>query len=194
MTRASSPAKTNQMRTNTPFISGLLLATCLIALTPAPSAQADIFTWKNEKGTTVFSDQDHPEASTLPTPQTQTFKQTTPESAKPAKPTSQKPAKPAINYTSLAITTPVNDASIWNNTGNITVNISLTPALQEDHQIQLQLDGSTTLIKSSSHTFLNIDRGTHSLKASVINQHGTILISSPLITFHIKRHSILFPR
>ncbi len=86
------------------------------------------------------------------------------------------PALPQA-YSSLTIATPAADESIRDNTGNLNVVAHLVPALQSGHSVRLLLDNVPAGLASSAGedaTFAlsNIDRGTHTLTAEVVDGNG----------------------
>ena len=97
-------------------------------------------------------------------------------------------------YVSVAIITPAHDAALRNNSGQVQVVVSTTPALDlaAGHQLRLLLDqqpisaGPTT-----QFTLDNVDRGTHSLSAQIVNAQGELLLQSASSTFHLLRYSAL---
>lgn len=106
-------------------------------------------------------------------------------------------------YTAISITSPANEASIRNNAGNITVTVSLEPALQPGHKLVLLVDGTpkpasddtaddAEKAESAPGNFElnNIDRGSHSLEAQVLNEEGKTVISSTPVTVYLHRYSV----
>lgn len=94
------------------------------------------------------------------------------------------------NYTALVIQSPANDETIRENTGNLTVVAALTPEIRPGHRLRLLLDG--VLVGEGSQAvfdLLNIDRGSHTLTTELVDQSGTVLISSSTTTFHMMRYA-----
>jgi len=121
-----------------------------------------------------------------------TYRQSRHQSVGPFKYKPQK-KKQALRYTNIVIVTPANDTAIRVNTGNITVNVSLEPGLNHDRgdQIALYMDGNKVSEGSATQFNLdNIDRGTHTLKASVIDASGKAVISSTPVSFTLLRQHL----
>ena len=93
------------------------------------------------------------------------------------------------------ITTPDNDATIRENSGKVEINVATEPPLQSQagHKILVKIDGKAIGDPSTAQHYVldNIDRGTHSLQASVLDASGNTLMESSTVTFHLKRISIL---
>ena len=96
-------------------------------------------------------------------------------------------------YSLLQITAPANEATLRNNSGNISITLSLTPALniKQGHSLSILLDGNVVKDKliTSATSLNNIDRGTHILSASVNSSNGATLLSSGPVTVHLHRAS-----
>lgn len=105
----------------------------------------------------------------------------------------QTDAKP-FKYEVLAIDTPKDDEGVRANDGSVNVVIGVTPNLQPNHSIQLQLDGSKVgqQQKIPYFTLTEVERGTHGLQAVIINDETNEPVqSSDTITFHALKTSIL---
>ena len=96
-----------------------------------------------------------------------------------------KKLRPTFNY-DITISKPAEDAVIINK-ADVTVTIALQPSLVGGHQIRYELAGQSIVSQSSSATFKNVSRGTHSLIVSIIDKKGEVV--SPIISrnFHMKR-------
>lgn len=99
---------------------------------------------------------------------------------------------PSSKYTLLKITSPAHNTSIRDNAGNLSINVSVSPALRAGHKLVLLIDGSAKAEgQSGQFKLTNIDRGTHTLQAKVIDAANKPLISSKTVTIHLQRFSVL---
>ncbi len=99
---------------------------------------------------------------------------------------------PQYGYEMLQVVSPANDASVRENAGNVVVSIAINPELRPGNRLQLEMDGKvirTTTTKRVSLT--EVDRGTHVLRAHVIDDSGDRLISSEPSVFHLSRYSVI---
>jgi len=174
--------------------SGLFLLLFAVLLTTVP-AGAEIYTWKDADGNTVFSDRPAENATEVKLPPVQTvpaIKQTTSPAAAP---TTQKTQPDTDSYRELAISEPTNDQDQWANNGQVDVVVAIEPALMvnQGHYLTLSLDGKTRVdqTRSTQMTLTEVDRGTHQLAVSVHARNGDTLKTSETITFHIHRASLL---
>lgn len=82
-------------------------------------------------------------------------------------------------YESFTILNPANGTTFHSGSGNISVSTKLEPSLKPEDQIRFLLDDSEVKVSSASSIQLNnIDRGTHSITAQVIDQSSNTLIST----------------
>ncbi|MHB8471480.1 MAG: DUF4124 domain-containing protein [Gammaproteobacteria bacterium] len=166
----------------------LLLLLCLLPLL----ASAEIYKSIDADGNVVFSDTPRPGAKKIILPPTPVYNLGTP----PQSATSvARKATANAYYTLLRIVQPAAGETVRDNTGAVAVSVGLTPPLnvQAGHKLIVALDGNTlsqqdnaTQIKLS-----NLDRGVHTLKATVLDATGQVQISSQSLTFYMKRESVL---
>ena len=171
---------------------GLLLTLLFLFVMPATAA----YKWIAPDGSVSFSDHPpHPDAEKVPLSAPQTF---TPTPIKPQKsaikPEAEADAeKKLAQYNSVTISSPAHDATIRDNTGNITVTVVIDPNLRikRGHKVTIELDGIVMATTTSGQaTLSNIDRGSHTLRATVVDRDGKALSSSSANTFHLHRASI----
>jgi hypothetical protein len=92
------------------------------------------------------------------------------------------------NYAEFKVTSPSNDATIRDNGGNVRVSLSLSPSLRSGHSIEVMMDGrSIGSGKGTSVTLTEVDRGTHTVQASVKDAEGKEIVRSNSVIFHLKR-------
>lgn len=165
----------------------LLCSLLLLMMMPTIHAET-VYRSVDKDGNTVFSDKPSQGAEKMDIPDAQTVK-----SPSAGKFHYQPPPKsPPPAYSSVAITSPDDDASVRQNDGNISVQVAVQPALQNQDTLQLHMDGKIVGTGSStSFSLNNVDRGTHTLQAVVVDNTGKTLASSATVTFHLLRHSIL---
>ena len=95
-------------------------------------------------------------------------------------------------YTTLEIMQPQDNSSLRNNAGNLPITLQIEPALLDGDTVSIKIDGVEVIkARKSTLSLNNINRGSHSLEASIINSHGKILKRSKTLTFHLHRQSVL---
>ncbi len=172
---------------------------CFLLMFVMLPVTAEVYRWVDENGNTVFSDQPSANAQQIELPEPSTYSPVIipPEVQADSEQTEdggEQEMPPAPNY-ELQIASPQDDEALRVNDGNLTVNIQIRPALsqQRGDMIQLRMDGRPYGQPSSGLSFnlANVDRGTHTLAAVVMNANGEELAQSATIKFHLQRNSIL---
>lgn len=172
----------------------LLWLVLLLAL-PALSAAATIYKRELPDGTVIYSDQPHPDA--------QEFRPSAPQLidpyTAPARTTSSAttaPAQSASAYRRVAITSPADDESVWNDDRVLPVTVAVEPPLRRGHRIAILLDGERVAQGDGTRPIAlqEVFRGTHGLQALVEDAGGRVVASGQPITFHMKQHSVLNPQ
>lgn len=146
-------------------------------------ASAEVYRSVDKDGNVVFSDEASPDAETVIIPEVQTIP--------PPKVGGRYEAPPPKEefYRELLVTSPAHDSTIRDNTGNISVGVSVDPSLQGGHQLVLYMDGQEVSSgRQLSFTLNNVDRGTHQLRAVIKDAKGRIVKSSKSSSFHLHRH------
>ncbi|HEB81007.1 MAG TPA: DUF4124 domain-containing protein [Chromatiales bacterium] len=159
---------------------------------PALAVAATVYRWVEPDGTVVFSDQPHRGARKVIIPPANVYEPgKLPNPPMPAASTTQD----AVLYRILRISMPAPDATVRRNNGDVTVQMEVKPPLRTDRgqAIALVLDGKRLAkrYRAPQAVLRNVDRGTHTLQAQIVNGAGKVLISSPSVTFHLMRYSRL---
>ena len=159
----------------------------------SPLAFSEIYKSTNKAGTPVFSDIKTKSSKpiVLPPLETHSFPKANTNESFEAAPvqTSQ-----SVNYSSLLIQSPSEDQVFRNTAGNLSVSVSIAPPLQENHRIQILIDGVTVSAPQQETHFdlTEIYRGTHQLSAQIIDtSDNSIIKTSSPVQVHVKQHSIL---
>ncbi len=108
------------------------------------------------------------------------------------KPTSSSDSDTApFNYDSVTITSPKSDQTFRNIGGSLTVSVSVQPALQQGHRVELMMDGSKVAGPSASTTLTakEVYRGTHSFTARILDKSGKTVARSNSVTVHVHQNS-----
>ena len=149
------------------------------------SATAEIYRWVDKNGNVHYSDEEVDGSEQVKLTKGNTF---TPVETTTAQPSAQQKIE-APTYTAISITKPSLNETIRDNNGNVAVIIDLAPALRSGNSITLFMD-DTELLKGKTETGFtlnNVDRGSHTLRASVVDKNGAVLMSSKSIIFHLHR-------
>lgn len=167
----------------------------LVLILATPSLAEGIYRWVDEDGVVHFSDVPRDGADEVEVQPVQTFSAPSVPvaSAKEGDDAAEEVSAPAALYESVAITSPGMEETIWNTGGNVTVSVSLNPALRQGHRITLYMDGRALGDMPPGATSLvltEVVRGTHQLKAVVSDAVGTVLAESKPTTFFYKQTAV----
>lgn len=99
---------------------------------------------------------------------------------------------PAVNYQDFKILQPQDQTTIPPGQVDLEVQLGIEPALQDGHLVQLLFDGKNFGQPASATTFRigELYRGTHTLSATIVDQAGKPLKSTPTITVYIHRGKV----
>ena len=93
----------------------------------------------------------------------------------------------------IEIFQPGHEETVHDNSGNVTVEIMAV--LDRGQRIRLLIDGASAAPDSRNLTFNleGIDRGTHTLKALILDREGTVVAESEPVVFYMWQASRQFP-
>ena len=163
------------------------LLSLTLLLTPLV-IHAEIYRGVDEAGNVFYSDKEQANTELIPTPTPNAISIPKLEPKKPVAKVEQ-----TNSYKSFHIISPENNATIRDNSGTISINLSIQPSLdiKNGHQISIYLDGQRVITNATELTIQlpNISRGKHTLSAKIIDSKGKQIISSNSVTIHMKRTS-----
>ena len=170
----------------------------IIGLAAASSVAAEIYKTVDANGNVVFTDIAPVDRAGQPAPQPVTVPPMntydSPTESVPVTEPDDDTTAPTY-YSQLIVTSPAADEAVRDNAGNVEVQVAVTPALRAGHRMLLVFDGEPTEIEAVSGTFqlTNVDRGTHTAGARVVNRRGDVLIESAASTFNLMRVAVTQP-
>ncbi len=177
------------MRKKFRFIS--LLLTTLILATTSTLLSAQVYKHVDEEGNVTYSDEPQKKGDqpiSLPEPTTIKIVPAPKSSASGSKKSAK---EKTINYDAVEIVSPTNDEAIRSNSGDITIQISSSPALQGGHLYVVVVDGAKTQESAaSSVTLTNLNRGSHTALIQIQDEKEQTLATSAPVTFHLLRASV----
>jgi len=159
-----------------------LIALLLVMLTMG-ICHAEVYKYTNEQGKTSYSDIPVAGAEKVVVPPVMTYKAPAVKHLS----TTHKPSIDIVSYQHLEITNPVDESTIRNNQGQLSVNYLIEPSLQEGDKLLLLLDG----VRQESMSIDGLVRGQHSLSLEVLNANDELQISSPTVIFYLQHASRL---
>jgi hypothetical protein len=172
------------------------IALIVVGLVFSLSAQAqDIYKWVDQDGVVHYSDQPgSPDAELVPYPG---LGAAPPDDAAPpdlyqSTPSDQPPA--GRTYQSLRILSPTPDEVFFGGDVSVSVQLELDRDLRPGDTVVVFLDGQRVQESTElSATLTDLARGTHFVRAAVTDEGGSVVITSPQVTFHLRQNSIATP-
>jgi Domain of unknown function (DUF4124) len=170
----------------------LLLAGLAISLA---AASQEIYRWVDKNGVVHYSDSpDSPDAKLIDVIEPSTYEAdaASGDSSGAASVPDEPPDQPA--YQSISIVSPSPDQVFFGADASVTLTADLGGTLQPGHLVMFYLNGSGRPADGLSLSLSNLERGSYSLRASVLDENGNPVITSPQTTFHVRMPSILSPQ
>lgn len=174
-----------------PVRTGLLSLSLLLAAVAV--AGGPTYRWVDTDGV-HYSDQPHPGAEQITLSKAPTYSSgyTAPSVSRAG----SKPAEEPFRYDSCAVTSPAQD-QVFPNPESITVAMQPRPPKRATDHVVLSYDGLTIGADSNEQQDFRIspvERGTHTVVASVLGVDGAILCVSSAVTFHVHQPTIGRPK
>ncbi len=151
-----------------------LIVSLMIVLYACFLGAETVYKTVDEDGNIIFTDKPSEKSEEIKIQDLQTIDNPNPAKYKPG---SNQADKTQFKYESFEVTKPESGAGIRSNTGNVSISVSLEPGLRGGHKIILSMDGNE-IGTGYSASLQNVDRGTHSINAKVIDGNGKTLIST----------------
>ena len=161
----------------------------------ATMAQAELFKWKDAEGNIIYSDQPPPgenkaeskiEEESLP----QIIAIPSENASSDRETNSANNENQQSKNRNLLIVSPKHDEAIRENSGNVSISLQVEPInfAENGSIVAVYMDG-IEVARGADTTILllNVDRGTHTLKAELINSSGNVVLATRPTTFHLQR-------
>jgi hypothetical protein len=167
----------------------------LSALAAFAVQAAVIYKWTDADGVVHYSDQAVPGAEKIFTSAASLNRAASPSAPGRASTSAAPPAKSAAFAYQLAITTPANEQTFFND-DVASVHLDLQPALKPNHIITWHLNGKPLDQPPFAVSFAlqGLERGTYVLAATIVDQQTGESQTSPSVTFYFRQPSALSPQ
>ncbi|WP_323751824.1 DUF4124 domain-containing protein [Marinobacter sp.] len=172
------------MKTLVTLASGMLLLA-------SSASWAEVYRHVDAQGNVTFSDEPIKGAETVKVKPVTTITLPKPEVVRETDKLRDEVDREGASYDTLAFAYPQNDQAFHSGNGTVTFEIQSTPALKPDHKYEITLDGQPVgQSTSGSVTVQNINRGTHSAVAHIVDRNGVQVKTGQTIRFTVHRPSI----
>ena len=157
----------------------------LMAINPTYAQTLQIYKWTDANGSVHFSDKPHEGAEQIKLPKVQTYSAPKVETAE--KPSNSVTDIESRQYEKISIAQPEDQVTIRNTEGYVSVILELKPKLIDGDKVQMILDGSPIGVPEASTTFTlrDINRGSHTLVAKVLDINSKVIATSELVTIYM---------
>ena len=173
------------------------LFTLILVACSAASAATTVYKWVDENGVTHYSDQPHENAAKVEVREPTTYSAKAGPAAAVKATESQDAQAPPGAYLSCSLSQPTPD-QVFLSVYSVTVVVNASPAgLRPGDRVLLTLDGhplANLAAPSTSITINPIDRGTHSVMATIQDPSGQSVCSTPAASFTVRQASLLSPQ
>ncbi len=172
------------------IITRLGLLFCLAAIVSNGSyASQKVYQWRDKSGELHFSDVPHEGAKTIEIQEPQTYQAPTYSNTSETSDESKNPQKQKAIGKTISVVSPRNQSTIRNGTGELMVNLEVSPKLTKGETVQLLFDSKSNIPPQKVLTFKlkNVYRGSHTLSANVLDKSGKVIASSDTITIYMQR-------
>jgi hypothetical protein len=172
----------------------ILALTLLAALLSPLAASQEIYRWVDRNGVVHYSDQPgSPDAERVTI--TGTIARPPAPQETPALYQSDRRPPPAApsSVRSISISSPAMDEAFFGSDADVSVALELDGELQPGQEVALFLDGRRVPAEGLSTTLTGVGRGTHFLRAAVLDESGSPVVTSQQIAFHVRQASIASP-
>jgi hypothetical protein len=168
-----------------------ILTSILCLLLSGWATAAETYRWVDKDGMVHYSDQPHPGAERV-----ELLTAPPPGSVAPVAPQARPttPLAPFV-YAGCEITSP-NADQVFFSVPAVSVSLTVLPALQSGHRITMQVNGRALAEwppSSSGFMLQNLNRGSYSLQARILDENGRAVCTSRTLNFHIRQPSLLSP-
>jgi len=165
------------------LLAGLLAGTAVVAQT---------YRWVDDDGVVHYSDrpQEGAEIIDLPEANVTNVRQFGQQASGDSGNGGENSPQDNFAYTSLEITTPAAEETLWNIEGVLNVTLSSTPALRPGDQVRVYFDGQPQMVGSLSFQLNEVWRGVHNIQAEILDSGGKLMIRSQPNRFYVQQTSV----
>jgi len=175
----------------------ILVLLLSLSLSLSLAAQEKVYKKVHPDGTVEYSDKPIEGGELMNVPRGTIITMPKPSGFKAAETTADRKAaarkqaeEHAAAYTRFEILRPKDDEAIRSNAGNLTAQLALEPGIVEGDRLRWKLDGNPIEGAGGLTLILrNVDRGTHTLQAEILDADGKVVKTTPVVTFHLLRYA-----
>ncbi len=160
------------------------------------AASQEIWRWVDKNGIVHYADQPNSpnaELITVVEPNAYEGEAATPDSV--ASGSAEPEESPSVSpYELLSIVQPTPDEVFFGSDATVSVQADLQGTLRPDHSVAFFLNGNRRPAAGLGMELTGLARGTYFLRASILDQNGSPVITSQQTTFHVRQASTQNPQ
>ena len=164
------------------------LALLLFGLFAGTAVFAQAYRWVDVEGVVHYSDRPEPGAEIIQLPEANVT--SVRRFNRPNRNNTNEDEEPDTFYTSLNVTSPAAEETLWNIEGVLTVSLQASPALRPGDTVRVYYDGQPVIVESLNFELGEVWRGAHNLQAEIVDPGGNLLIRSQPIRFYVQQTSL----
>ena len=162
----------------------------LLGLLAAGAVFAEAYTWTDENGVVHYSDRPNPGAKQIDLPD-DGIRRPAPTRRAATDGDDGEAAPEAFRYSSIDISSPGAEETLWNIEGQLDVSVNLQPGLQPGHQVRVYFDGNPQMVNGTSFRLDEVWRGVHNVQVEILDETGKLMIRSRPNRFYVQQNSVL---
>ncbi len=166
----------------------------LLGLLVTPFATADeAWVWTDDDGVVHYSDVPRPGAKRIELAEPNSGQSPAPRSSSAnanADDANDNATEESFSYTTLEVSSPGAEETLWNIEGVLNVSLSLNPPLRPGHRVKVYFDGNEQMVSGTSFQLQEVWRGVHNLQAEVVDGTGQLMIRSRPIRFYVQQNTV----
>lgn len=169
----------------------LILLFCLVLPLAGFAQSTSVYRYVDENGNVVYTTEPREGAEEIVIRESNIS-----ESREPLPPMTEEdePGDTGPPYSRFVIASPSEDETIWNTgTRDLTVRIELEPGLRRTHIIHVEAAERETRGSSTVFQLEDINRGTHQVRARILDSQGNVIQTAEGHSFHVRQHSVATP-
>ncbi|HUR39971.1 MAG TPA: DUF4124 domain-containing protein [Verrucomicrobiae bacterium] len=166
----------------------ILIALLCLALATYAVAKEPVYKWVDDKGVVHYTDKPPTDnARPAQLPPLQTYKGNKPPTDLQRFDKGNQAGKQA-GIAQIDVVTPARDETFRSGERTVPVAVMVTPPLAEGQRLIYLLDGTpqSTPTPDTSFALTNVERGSHTVSVTLVDDAGNALANSSGITFHMK--------
>ncbi|WP_372965586.1 DUF4124 domain-containing protein [Marinobacter sp.] len=169
----------------------LVALTSGIFLLASSASWAEVYRHVDAQGNVTFSDEPMEGGKEVKIKPVTTITLPKPEAVRETGKLREEVKREGAAYESVAFSQPQDEQAFHSGGGHVTFEVYSTPGLKPGHKYEVTLDGQPVgQSTSGSVTVQNIDRGTHSAAAHIVDEDGVQIKTGQTIHFTVHRPSI----